>query len=460
MRGRGARLLTIQSFADACRFLYPRTTGGIKWGLETTEALLASLGHPERHFAAVHVGGTNGKGSVSTMLAAILRAGGWRVGLYTSPHLVSFRERVVVDGAPIAQDAVTCWAARLEEPAVRLGATFFEISTALAFADFAARGVEVAVVEVGLGGRLDSTNVIVPLASGVTRIALEHTEYLGKDKASIAREKAGIAKPGVPFVTTEGDAEIARVLVAEARSRGALAEHLEPRVHLARVAADGAGVRCDAATPVRRYEGLEIGLAGAYQAENALLAVRLAELAAGSFPVDEAALRAGLRAARVPGRFDRRGKWLFDVAHNPDGMRALAGVLGAVRSPRPLVAVVSILGDKAWREMLETLAGAVDALVLTRAPSAPAERAWDLEAVARWAAERGIAAAAEPDFGRALDGAARDGATVLVTGSFHTVGDAMARLSGVAPLGRPRSRRASPPRRAWRNALAPRYIGA
>ncbi|MGA2383559.1 MAG: Mur ligase family protein [Gemmatimonadales bacterium] len=432
---RGARLLTVQSFEDACRFLYPRTTGGIKWGLETTEALLASLGHPERHFAVVHVGGTNGKGSVSTMLAEILRAGGWRVGLYTSPHLVSFRERVLVDGAPVSEDAVTCWAARLEEPAVRLGATFFEISTALAFADFAARGVEVAVVEVGLGGRLDATNVIAPLACGVTRIAIEHTEYLGSDRPSIAREKAGIAKPGVPFVTTEADPEVAGLLLAEARKRGAAAEHLEPRSHLARVVADGSGVRFDATTPVRRYESLEIGLAGAYQAENALLALRLAELAGAAFPVDEEAVRAGLRAARVPGRFDRRGKWIFDVAHNPDGARALAGVLAAVRPPRPVVGVVSILRDKAWREMLETLAGAVDGLVLTRAPSAPVERAWDLHEVSRWARERGIEAAVEPDFAGALDGAARRAATVLVTGSFHTVGDAMSRLPGAPPLG-------------------------
>jgi len=318
---------------------------------------------------------------------------------------------------------------------VELGATFFEISTALAFADFAARGVDVAVVEVGLGGRLDSTNVIAPLAAGVTRIALEHTEYLGSDLASIAREKAGIAKPGAPFVTTEADDAVAGVLLAEARARGAAAERLEPRLCLSRVEAHGAGVRFDAATPVRRYERLEIGLAGAYQAANALLAVRLAELAGSAFPVDEAALRSGLRVARVPGRFDRRGKWLFDVAHNPDGMRALAGVLGATRPPRPLVAVVSILRDKAWREMLETLAPAVDALVLTRAPSAPAERAWDLAEAARWAEQRGIEAAVEPDFGAALEGAARRAATVLVTGSFHTVGDAMARLPGVSPLG-------------------------
>ena len=396
---------------------------------------MASLGHPERQFASVHVGGTNGKGSVSTMLAEVLRAAGWRVGLYTSPHLVSFRERVLVDGAPISEDAVTCWAARLEAPAVRDGATFFEISTALAFADFAARGVDVAVVEVGLGGRLDSTNVITPLASGVTRIALEHTEYLGTDLASIAREKAGIAKSGVPFTTTEADPEVAAALLAEAGARGAVAERLEPARCLAGVTADGSGVRFDATTPTRRYEGLRIGLLGAYQAANALLAVRLQELAGGRFPVDEAALRAGLEVARVPGRFDRRGKWLFDVAHNPDGMRALAGVLRAVRPPAPVAAVVSILRDKAWREMLEQLAGAVDELILTRAPSAPVERAWDLDEAARWAEERGIAAAACPDFDAALHDAARRAQTVLVTGSFHTVGDAMARLPGASPLG-------------------------
>jgi dihydrofolate synthase/folylpolyglutamate synthase len=431
----GASLLTIRSFDEACRFLFPRTTGGIKWGLETTEALLASLGHPERHFQSVHVGGTNGKGSVSTMLAEMLRAAGWRVGLYTSPHLVSLRERVVVDQVPISEDAVTLWASRLEEPALRLGATFFEISTALAFADLAARGVDVAVVEVGLGGRLDATNVLTPLACGVTRIAVEHTEYLGPDRESIAREKAGIAKPGVPFVTTEPDGRIAALLLEQARARGGVAEHLDPRRGLERVAADARGVRFDAVTPQGRYQGVEVGLLGSHQAANALLALRLAELVAPAFPVPEAAVRAGLRAARVPGRLDRRGRFIFDVAHNPDGARALVAALPTVAPPRPLVAVVSVLRDKAWREMLEVLGPAVDRLVLTRAPSAPPERAWDLEEVAAWARSRGLDAAAQPDFAAALDEAAHDAATVLVTGSFHTVGDAMARLPGAPPLG-------------------------
>jgi dihydrofolate synthase/folylpolyglutamate synthase len=396
---------------------------------------LASLGNPERHFAAIHVAGTNGKGSVSTMLAGILRASAHRVGLYTSPHLVSFRERVAVDGVPISEEAVTLWAARLEEPAVRLGATFFEIATALAFADFASRGVEIAVVEVGLGGRLDATNVVRPLACGVTRIALEHTEYLGSDRLSIAREKAGIAKRGIPFVTTEADPDVAEALLVEARARGAAAEHLDPGRSLARVAAGRHGVRFDAVTPARRYDGLEIGLVGAYQAENALLALRLAELAAPAVIVDEASVRDGLRSARVPGRFERRGKWIYDVAHNADGARALAAALRVAEPLRPVVAVISVLRDKAWPEMLEVIGGATDALMLTTAPSAPADRVWNLDEVSAWARARGLVAAAERDFGAALERAGREGATVLVTGSFHTVGDAMSRLPGAPPLG-------------------------
>ena len=396
---------------------------------------MATLGHPERHFAAVHIGGTNGKGSTSTMLAEMLLAAGHRVGLYTSPHLVSFRERVTVDRVPIAEDAVTVWAARLEEPAARLGATFFEVSTALAFADFAARGVEIAVVEVGLGGRLDATNVLRPMASGVTRIAVEHTEYLGPDLPSIAREKAGIAKSGTPFVTTEADAVIAEVLLAEARVRGAVAEWLDPAVSLDGVEAGPHGVRFDAVTPQGRYAGLEIGLSGAYQAQNALLAIRLAELVGPQWPVGESAMRAGLRAAHVAGRFDRRGRWIYDVAHNPDGARALVEALRSAAPPRPLVAVVAVLRDKAWKEMLQVLGGAVDRLVLTRAPSAPPERAWDLDEVAAWAQGQGLQASALPDFGAALEHAGHLGASVLVTGSFHTVGDALCRLPGAPPLG-------------------------
>ena len=369
------------------------------------------------------------------MLYEMLRAAGWRVGLYTSPHLVSFRERMVVDGVPIPEEAVAVWAERLRPLAEARQASFFEITTAIAFADFAARGVDLAVVEVGLGGRLDATNVLRPLAAGVTRIALEHTDYLGPDLESIAREKAGIAKPGVPFVTTEPDPAVAAVLEAEATARGASYERLDVATVVTRLGVGPDGCEFDLRTPVRPYARARVAMGGGHQAANAALAVRLAELLPSHVGVDEAAIRAGLAAARVPGRFERRGRWIFDVAHNPDGARALVAALAATPPPRPLAAVVAVLGDKAWREYLGTLAPAVDVLLLTRAPSAPHERAWSLDEAAAWCADQGIAAVAEPDFARALARAPELGRTVLIAGSFHTVGDAMARLPGTAPLG-------------------------
>jgi dihydrofolate synthase/folylpolyglutamate synthase len=374
------------------------------------------LGHPERHFPAVHVGGTNGKGSTTAFIAAELAARGFRVGAYTSPHLVSVRERVMVNGVPIGEEAFAEWAAYLKPHIERLDASFFEATTAIAFADLAARGVDVAVIEVGLGGRLDSTNVVTPRVAVVTKIALEHTDYLGPDLASIAREKAGIAKPGVPFVTGEQDPAVRRVLAEEAGRRGA------SRV----VAVDTRGL------PNR-----PLGLRGAHQHANAWVALAaLNELAAPFGPVGDC-WPASFERAYVPGRFDARGRWIFDVAHNPDGIAVLVATLREHAPPRPLHALVGIRNDKEWRVMLEALAPAVDRLVLTIAPSVAPERRWLLEEVAAWARARpdaGGAIAWEPDFARALERVQQGAATMLVTGSFHTVGDALARLPGFAPV--------------------------
>src|SRR3954471_21811104 len=204
------------SYAEALEFLFPRTTT-IKFGLATTRALLRELGDPHEVMPSIHIGGTNGKGSVSTLVASALREAGWRVGLYTSPHLASFRERIRVDGVPIAESAMAMWTERLQPLILARKATFFEASTAIAFADFAARGAEVVVAEVGLGGRLDSTNVLRPLVSAVTKIERDHMKYLGDTLELIACEKAGIAKPGVPFVVGERDPALVEVLRGEAR---------------------------------------------------------------------------------------------------------------------------------------------------------------------------------------------------------------------------------------------------
>ena len=203
------------SYQQALDFLFPRTTT-VKFGLDRTERLLQALGNPHRVVPTIHVGGTNGKGSVTTLVAAALRAAGWRVGVYTSPHLISFRERITVDDRPISPDAVASWTSHLAPLITSLDATFFEASTAIAFADMALRGAEIAVVEVGLGGRLDSTNVVRPLVSTITKIELDHQKYLGSTMEAIAREKAWIAKPGAPFVVGEPRPELIAVIREEA----------------------------------------------------------------------------------------------------------------------------------------------------------------------------------------------------------------------------------------------------
>ncbi|MGH7521866.1 MAG: bifunctional folylpolyglutamate synthase/dihydrofolate synthase [Gemmatimonadales bacterium] len=383
----------------------------MKWSLGPTEGLLDVLGRPERHFPSIHIGGTNGKGSTCAFVANELRAQGWRVGLYTSPHLVSPCERITVDGVPIGEEAFTEWTTQLKPHIERLDASFFEATTAIAFADLAARGVDIAVIEVGLGGRLDATNVLTPLVCAVTKIALEHTEYLGNDVKSIAREKAGIAKPKVPFVTGESDPAIRAELVSEAKRRGA-----DPIITVD--------------TTLHPRKDTRLGLRGRHQVANALVAHALLNALPKPFGPVGKTLPASFAHAYIPGRFEVRGKWIFDVAHNPDGMRVVAEAIrdAGTAIHRPLHALVGIRNDKDWRAMLELLRPVVDRLALTVPPSIPVMQRWSLE-------EMGPDVSFEPDFERALHDIQEGAETVLVTGSFHTVGDAMARLQGFAPVG-------------------------
>jgi dihydrofolate synthase / folylpolyglutamate synthase len=406
------------SYDEALDFLFPRTTT-IKFGLANTRALLKSVGNPHEVVPSVHIGGTNGKGSVSTLIAAALREAGWRVGLYTSPHLVSFRERIQVDGVPISKDAVAMWTSRLVGPILERQATFFEATTALAFADFAARGAEVAVVEVGLGGRLDSTNVVRPLASGVTKIERDHMKYLGETLEQIAREKAGIAKPGVPFVIGERDPALVQVLRREARRTVERS--------------DGRAMRADIRVLPPEYEWTgPLSLAGPHQRRNAAVAYGILTALPPPYRPTLAQIGRAFGSVTIPGRLDRRGHWLFDVAHNPDGMRALVTALGAIRPLRPVHALVSILGDKEWPEMLVQLDQAIDRGILTIAPTAAA-RGWDIEWLGRWLSDPARPPAHAtwtlvPDFDEAITEVQEGAGTVLVTGSFHTVGDVMTAL--------------------------------
>ena len=406
------------TYDQALEFLFPRTTT-IKFGLATTRALLRSLGNPHEVVPAIHIGGTNGKGSVCTPVAAALRESGWRVGLYTSPHLVSFRERIQVDGIPISEAAVAMWTERLQPLILERRATFFEATTAIAFADFAARGAEIAVVEVGLGGRLDSTNVVKPLVSAVTKIERDHMKYLGDTLEKIAGEKAGIAKPDAPFVVGERSPELVNVLRRAAHRTVARAEP---------------GARADVRVLPPEYEWRgPLGLAGPHQRRNAGVAHGVLMALPPRWRPNAEAIARGFASAWIPGRLDWRGKWLFDVAHNPDGIRSLIAALDALRPPRPLHGLVSILGDKEWPEMLVQLDRVIDRGILTVAPTA-ASRGWDAAWLRRWLSDASRPPARAswslvPDFRSALQEAQRGAATILVTGSFHTVGDVMAELS-------------------------------
>jgi dihydrofolate synthase/folylpolyglutamate synthase len=405
------------TYEQALEFLFPRTTT-IKFGLATTRALLGSLGDPHEVVPTIHVGGTNGKGSVCALVAAALREAGWRVGLYTSPHLVSFRERIRVDGVPIGEEAVAMWTDRLRPLILERRATFFEATTAIAFADFAARGAEIAVAEVGLGGRLDSTNVVRPLVSAVTKIERDHMKYLGDTLEKIAGEKAGIAKPGAPFVIGERKPELVEVLRRAAHRAVA---RIDP------------SARADVRVLPPEYEWRgPLALAGPHQRRNAGVAHGILMALPPRWRPGPEAIARGFAEAWVPGRLDRRGKWLFDVAHNPDGMRSLVQALAAIRPPGPVHALVSILGDKEWPDMLVQLDRAIDRGVLTVAPTA-ASRGWDAAWLRRWLSDASRPPARAswtlvPDFRTALREVQRDAGTVLVTGSFHTVGDVMAEL--------------------------------
>ncbi len=405
------------TYDEALEFLFPRTTT-IKFGLATTGALLRSLGNPHEVVPAIHIGGTNGKGSVCTLVAAALREAGWRVGLYTSPHLVSFRERIQVDGVPISEAAVAMWTERLRPLILERRATFFEATTAIAFADLAARGAEIAVVEVGLGGRLDSTNVVRPLVSGVTKIERDHMKYLGDTLEKIAGEKAGIAKPGAPFVIGERSPELVNVLRRAAHRAVARAEP---------------GARADVRVLPPEYEWSgPLALAGPHQRRNAGVAHGVLMALPPRWRPEPEAIGRGFASAWIPGRLDRRGKWLFDVAHNPDGIRSLIAALDVLEPPRPVHGLVSILGDKEWPEMLVQLDRVIDRGILTVAPTA-ASRGWDAAWLRRWLSDASRPPARAswslvPDFRTALQEVQCGAGTILVTGSFHTVGDVMAEL--------------------------------
>jgi dihydrofolate synthase/folylpolyglutamate synthase len=305
----------------------------------------------------------------------------------------------------------------------------------LALDHFARQDVDVAVIETGLGGRLDSTNVITPLAAAVTSIGIDHTEYLGNTIVEIAREKGGIFKRGIPAIYGSVSPEARATLIETATAAGSTPvisaedEYRPANVH---VAADGTTFDIDHHGQRAR---LQTGLVGNPQAINTCVALAMLEAAGDPYRVSIADAQRVLPSVSLPGRFQRRGKFVLDVAHNPDGIRSLVETMELVSLPRPLAAVLGVLRDKDWRAMMRILCPFVYCTILTLPPSAPASRAWDPSDALRFAEENGWNARLVADIEEALRVAEQDFATVVVTGSFHTVGDglkAIERLSDKA----------------------------
>jgi dihydrofolate synthase/folylpolyglutamate synthase len=423
----------LTQYSEAIQALFARTTGGIKPGLERTEALLAKLGSPQRRLSAIHVAGTNGKGSVVATCEALLRARGLVVGRYTSPHLVDFRERLTVNGKPIFEEEVLEFLKRWIPTAEEIGATFFEVTTALAFDWLVKQEVDIAVIETGLGGRLDSTNVLTPRVATVTSIGLDHTDLLGDTLEAIAREKAGIFKAGVPAVIGEPAPEIRQLLATCAREAAA-----QPVVILdddygisnVEVSPGGTSFTLARGTDVLH---LTTPLLGEHQARNTATAIATVTAMGKEYLPPQHEISKALSGVFLPGRFQRSGQIIFDVAHNPAGARTVAETIRALDPPHPRTALIAVLADKDWRGIISELAPVVDRFLFTNAPSAPSERRWDAAEARSFAKAQGFEADVEPDMDAALARGQKQSGTLLVTGSFHTVGDAMSRLQ-VSPF--------------------------
>ena len=424
----------LNSYREAIETLFARTTSGIKPGLGRTEALLEKLGSPHRQLAAVHVAGTNGKGSVVATVEALLRSRGMRVGRFTSPHLIDFRERITVDGTPVPEETVLEFLERWISAAEETGATFFELTTALAFDWFAKQHVDIGVIETGLGGRLDSTNVLTPRVATVTSIGLDHTDLLGATLDAIAREKAGIFKSGVPAVIGEYAPSISSLLSDCARDAGANPiVVLDEEYRLEGVEVSRRGTAFTLHNGSRRQR-LTTPLIGAHQARNTAIAIATVASLGESYLPPPNEISSALSNVSLPGRFQPHGKIIFDVAHNPAGARTVAETLGALNASEPRTALIAVLADKDWRGIVRELAPAVDRFLFTNAPSVPAERRWNAAEAHAFAKSQGLEADLEPDMDLAIERAEKRCGTLVITGSFHTVGDAMSRLQ-VSPFG-------------------------
>ncbi len=410
-------------YSEAIQFLYGLRLFGAKFGLKNTFRLAALAGQPQDRLRFIHVAGTNGKGSTCAMLESIYRAAGLRVGLFTSPHLVSFRERIQVNRRWIPESEVVRLIEELQPLLQSFPAghhpTFFEVVTVMALKFFAEQKCDLVIWETGLGGRLDATNIVTPLASVITNIALDHQQWLGDTLEQIAAEKAGIIKPGVPVITAADEAEVLKVIEKATK---------EKNTSLTIVG------QASSLSPFGKKEKAETGrmpvlpLLGEHQNLNAVLALATVAALQNRIPVSAEAVRTGLEAVDWPGRLQlvRRPsgqKILLDGAHNVAGAKALARALASNFNGLKTTLVLGVLQDKDWRHICEVLAPLAARIFIVPVAS---ERTADPQALA--AACRAVNPTAEMVADDSLAGAfkkSEEDEFIVITGSLYLVGEAL-----------------------------------
>lgn len=428
--------LTVQA---ALERMFRRTTLGIRPGLEMIRAVLAEIANPERSLVALHVAGTNGKGSVCAMAESVLRAAGYRTGLYTSPHLLRFNERIRVEGRSIPDERLAALLETVEPAALRVETrpnpprpcTFFELTTAMAFEHFRREAAEVSVIETGMGGRWDATNVILPAAAAICDIGFDHQNYLGASIEAIAGEKAGIIKPGRPVISGVRDPRASEIVERAARERGAPLIRSEEAVALRRLGMNWDGQKLSAETPSRRIGPFRLPLLGDHQLRNAAIAIALLESfeRAAGIEIPDDAWRRGLETVRWPARLQvlrREPPVLLDGGHNPHAAEALAAALRALAKGRPVALIAGLVADKDHAGFFRALASAVRRAWIVPVPCERAGPVEDVEAAARAA---GIAAARNTlDTARAeaVEWAVENGGVVCIAGSLFLAGATLA----------------------------------
>ena len=428
----------MNSYSDTLAYLYALQRRGMKFGLRNIKTLLASVGDPQNQFPSIHIAGTNGKGSTAAFLASIAMEAGYKTALYTSPHLLRFTERIRVDGREISQRRLVHYAQQLRPAVESVRATFFEATTCIAFQYFADEEVELAVIEAGLGGRLDATNVLVPLISIITNVSFDHQEYLGNTLRSIAREKGGIIKQGIACVTGARDQEVLATLKAIARQRTSRLFEASQIATLHFTERAGRRISVSIRSPRVSIRNVLLGLSGLHQAENARLAVASLDvlfhnqrLGASFTRIRNASIKRGLQRigenTGIHGRLEtmgKQGRYILDVAHNPAGIRTLVKALGN-REQKSLVVVFGVMKDKEYEPMLQELQRIAKVFVAV-APSIP--RALKLDVLHRRMKRLKLQAECASTISggiRKADVLAGRNGSVLITGSHFVVAEAL-----------------------------------